>query len=267
MEKAFTLIELLVVIAIIGILAGMVVVNMSGATDSARIAKSKVFSNSARSSLLMNRVSEWTLNEASGLPQDSWGGNSAVLNTAVSTSSGCVDGNCLSFNGSSNQVSVNDSDSLRPGMEIAVEAWFKMNNLSGTQTIISKDNPGPTNYWMDVRSNGSQICVGGYTSASGICYNCSSIAVSANQWHHIIFSYDQQKMKIFFDGAERSSLSLACALNSSAAPLRFGTREGSGGFLNGYLDTVRVYNKALTLSEIKNIYAAGIGRKMAESGR
>jgi len=264
-EKAFTLIELLVVIAIVGILAGLAVVNMSGATEAARIAKLKVYSSSLRSSLLSSLVSEWRLDEESGLPQDSWGKNHFISNTAVSTTSGCVDKNCLSFNGTSNQSSINDSDDLRPGEEITVESWFKLNNLSGTQSIISKDTPGPTNYWMDVRASGAQICVGGYTSAGAACYNCSSIAVSANQWHHIAFSYNRQKMKIFFDGAERSSLDLACVLNASAAPLRFGTRDGSGSFINGYMDTVRIYNKALILSEIKENYLAGLAERFAKS--
>jgi len=40
-KKGFTLIELLVVIAIIGILSGLIIVNLSGATDAAHDAKIK----------------------------------------------------------------------------------------------------------------------------------------------------------------------------------------------------------------------------------
>ena len=114
-----------------------------------------------------------------------------------------------------------------------------------------------------MRASGAQICVGGYTSASAACYNCASIAVSANQWHHLAFSYNQQKMKIFLDGAERSSLDLTCVLNASAAPVRFGTRNGSGSFINGYMDTSRIYGKALNLSAIKENYLAGLSDLLA----
>jgi prepilin-type N-terminal cleavage/methylation domain-containing protein len=43
-QKAFTLLELLVVITIIGILSSIVIVSMSGSTDSANIAKGKAYS-------------------------------------------------------------------------------------------------------------------------------------------------------------------------------------------------------------------------------
>lgn len=263
-RKGFTLLEILVVVTIIGILAGLIVVSMSSAREAARISKLKTFSSSLRSSLLASLVSEWRLDEASGLPQDSWGSNHFISNTAVSAGSECVDRNCLRYDGASYQSSVGDSENLRPGEEITVESWFNLNNLTGTQTIVSKDNPGPTNYWMDVRGSGTQICVGGYTSASGACYNCALMAVSAGQWHHLAFSYNRQKMKIFLDGAERSSIDLSCVLNASAAPVRFGTRNGAGSFINGYIDTVRIYNKALSLSEIKGNYFAGLADKLAK---
>ena len=63
---AFTLIELLVVIAIIGILSGLIITTMSGATESARIAKLKVYSNSVRDTLGANMVSEWKFDGPTG---------------------------------------------------------------------------------------------------------------------------------------------------------------------------------------------------------
>ena len=64
LKTAFTLIELLVVIAIIGILSGLIVVSMSGVTEKANIAKSQVFSNSLRNSLMINTVSQYNFNDS-----------------------------------------------------------------------------------------------------------------------------------------------------------------------------------------------------------
>ena len=52
-QKGFTLIELLVVIAIIGILAGMVVVNMSSAPDAAKNAKIQSYFDQLRTAAIV----------------------------------------------------------------------------------------------------------------------------------------------------------------------------------------------------------------------
>jgi prepilin-type N-terminal cleavage/methylation domain-containing protein len=52
-KKAFTLIELLVVIAIIGILSGLIVISMSGATNSANDAKRKANVDAIRKALVI----------------------------------------------------------------------------------------------------------------------------------------------------------------------------------------------------------------------
>ena len=62
-KQAFTLIELLVVIAIIGILSGLIVVAMGGVTQKATIAKSQIFSNSLRNSLMLDILAQYTFDD------------------------------------------------------------------------------------------------------------------------------------------------------------------------------------------------------------
>jgi prepilin-type N-terminal cleavage/methylation domain-containing protein len=136
----FTLIELLVVIAIVGILAGLAVVNMSGATEGARIAKLKVYSSSIRSSLLSSAVSEWTLDEGGGTSvQDTWGGNAGTLISSPTWKFGgdCVSGSCLDFNGSTNYVRVPYSNNLNITGPITMEAWIYPRAFTGWAGIVS----------------------------------------------------------------------------------------------------------------------------------
>ncbi|MFA5431278.1 MAG: type II secretion system protein [Candidatus Paceibacterota bacterium] len=111
LKTAFTLIELLVVIAIIGILSGLIVVSMSGVTEKANIAKSQVFSNSLRNSLMINTVSQYNFNDISDAKigtnpvaadiKDSWGSNNGTSvggNPIIRGGSDCVTGKCMEFN-------------------------------------------------------------------------------------------------------------------------------------------------------------------------
>ena len=157
MEKAFTLIELLVVIAIIGILAGMAVVNMSGARDAAKMAKSKAFSGSIRSALLMNRISEWMFNEGSGtVVADTIGVSNGTLTSGPVWKSGsdCVDGGCLQFDGTDDYINIPNSSAMPSGSSPrTITAWIKESSFAQRGMIVSYGENADLKQW-DFEVNG-----------------------------------------------------------------------------------------------------------------
>ncbi|PIV44871.1 MAG: hypothetical protein COS25_02885, partial [Candidatus Nealsonbacteria bacterium CG02_land_8_20_14_3_00_37_10] len=93
-QKGFTLAELLVVISILGLLASIVLVVTSGATERARIAKILQWSQSLHSLLGADVVGSWRMDE-----------NPAIHNTFITDYSGWGNnGTLITNDGSTNKA-------------------------------------------------------------------------------------------------------------------------------------------------------------------
>jgi prepilin-type N-terminal cleavage/methylation domain-containing protein len=259
-EKAFTLIELLVVIAIIGILAGLAVVSMSGATEAARIAKLKVYSNSIRSSLMGNRVSEWKFDEGAGAnATDTVGTNNGALVNSPTRKSGtdCVSGGCLDFNGGSNYVNCGTDPSLTP-VDITLEAWAKPATMLTWMGIISNMTSWGTGFSLQIgTAQNIAIMVSG-------AYLQTTWTPEVNKWYYIAATHDSQTNLnvLYVNGKEerRSTRAISYESNPKTYIGAFYTTSGS---FSGTLDEVRIYNKALTSSRLRENYFSGIEKLLA----
>ena len=259
-SKGFTLIELLVVISIIGVIASIVLVSFSGSRDKAKLARSQQFSSQINHALGAYAVGIWDFEDQNNPTADrsGYGNNGTLYDNTNFVDNDVLGGHALIFDGSGDYVDCENNASLKPGSEITIEAWFKLSTVSGTNTILSKDSPGPTNYWIDIRSNGTVIYVGGYTSAGGACYQSTSVStISTDTWYHLVWTYNRERMITYINGISVRDMPKTCILNANDAPVRIGTRNGTGGMFNGSIDDVRIYNEALSASQIQQHYAQG----------
>jgi prepilin-type N-terminal cleavage/methylation domain-containing protein len=258
LKKGFTLIELLVVIAIVGILAGLAVVSMSGATEAARIAKLKVFANSTNNSLLGNRVSEWKFDEGAGTTTaDTVGTNSGTLanfnfdlTSGWRSGSSCLSGGCLQFDGTDDYVLISSSISTNP--PISVSLWFNTKITAGYYSILNRGN---------IAKN---LMLGVY---NGKIVNYNSIThpttIQTNAWHHLAYIVDSTTETLYIDGI-LYSVPTSYTLNQSGV-FYIGTSIPSSQVFNGFIDEVRIYNAALTASAIRYQYVAGIDKLLANN--
>lgn len=84
----------------------------------------------------------------------------------------------------------------------------------------------------------------------------SSTAIARNEWHFVVATYDGTDRKIYVDGTLDTTETVGAGkLDWDNSVLIIG-KEVSGHF-KGTIDDVRVYDKALTPSEISQLYTNG----------
>lgn len=273
--RSFTLIELLVVIAIVGILAGIIIVSMAGATEKAIIAKSQVFSGSLKSSMGLNIISEFNFNEGSGTAiKDSWGENNGILAcTGAScwkSGTDCIDGSCLLFDGGdgNDTVTVSSSASLNSPIQ-TIEAWVKMDIWSNSTKTITRINGNDKDwYYLFYGGGGSAIentlySLVYYTNTSNVDTNYvyPNKLMSLGAWHHLALTLKSNgKAILYVDGAladtrTATNFSHWGKLNAATS----NTNLVIGNSLKSSIDNLRIYSSEMTISQAKQQYIAGLG--------
>lgn len=96
--------------------------------------------------------------------------------------------------------------------------------------------------------------------------------VADNAWTHAVYLFDGTqssngtRLRLFIDGNEKTltySGTIPSASPTNSASLVFGAETTATFFSNSQLDDVRIYNRALTTSEILLLYTGGRGVGLA----
>jgi len=199
------------------------------------------------------------------------GTNNGVLVNGVTFASGMV-GQGFSFNGVNSYVQIADSPSLNPTDEFTIELWYKDTGSAGScYGLVSKRPlaPGACNYDIQIMlGNPGSLNVNFEESTSGT-FQISrySPAPVAGVFHHVAATFQQStaaqvEVKTFIDGQLVKTATLLGNLANTVnnLPVTIGCDSPSGGdFINGIIDEVSIYNRALTASEIQADYEAGKG--------
>ena len=162
-------------------------------------------------------------------------------------------GNALSFNGNNQRVDVPDSLSLRLTTGMTLMAWVNP-SVSNNQwkDIIMK---GVDNYYLEgLSTNGGRPAVGGtFTSA---LYGSASLP--ANTWSHLAATYDGSTLRLYINGIQVASRAQSGNIQTSSMPLGIGGDSHWGQYFQGLIDEVRIYDHALTQSEIQSDMNIGL---------
>ncbi|RYD39727.1 MAG: LamG domain-containing protein, partial [Verrucomicrobiaceae bacterium] len=203
-----------------------------------------------------NLIGWWKLDETSGTSASdaSGAGLTGSLTTPLPQwqTGGRLNG-ALLFTGQVGQsVTVANATALNPTTAISASAWVNASVWNGNNRILQKGNTD--NQYRLLAEGGKFVW-----EISGVG-RLETTLPPVNQWVHIASTYDGDRMVIYFDGAEVASLAVTGAVPVTANPLHIGTKTAASGaqnHLNGMLDQVRLYGRALSAAEVGQLSLEG----------
>ena len=215
-------------------------------------------------------VGHWKLDETSGTTATDSSGNGndgtllGGLDAGTNSTSGKIS-TALSFDGTNDVIEVLDDDVLDL-TTFTASLWLKADNAPSTSVTtqpLGKKATG-SNYqnfifsWSHQSSSFMQSIA--FYDGSGWPHTQIQQTLSADTWYHLAGTYDGTDLKIYVNGVLDHTTSPGTTPLIGTGSLHIGAEFSTGNAaFPGDIDDVRVYNRALSDTEVDALYKMGIG--------
>lgn len=208
--------------------------------------------------------------------QSSYGNDGTVSGASWTSESGAPSGGAYSFDGVNDYIEVDlvttiadeESTNTLVGADLTIMALVKPMSFNDGEEdcpVVSKwddDSMSSDRSWqvlVDGTTSGYKGTVYSYWSMDGVNHRSirSDSKLKTNEWKHIAVVIQTGSSDVYFDGKLNKSSTTGSygSFFDGTRPLYIGAAEGDVGniYFHGLIDEVRIYSRALTSSEIKNL--------------
>jgi len=237
--------------------------NLSGYSAVASTTTSNVVSSGS------GPVASYGFSEGSGtVTADSSGnGYTGTLSAATWTSGGKY-GQALSFNGTSSYVNLGNPALLKLTGSMTLEAWVLAtgNPADDGQIIAKSDSGSTTTGWQFKTSPDTGVRtfgVGVSPNGSSIVQRFSKTVPVLNTWYHVagVYNASARTLDVYVNGVLDDGVLSGSVPSAQFDPnlsVLIGKRSGGYNFM-GTIDEVRIYNRALSQTEIQTDMNTSMG--------
>lgn len=172
--------------------------------------------------------------------------NGSTVNSPTSVSGKLT--NALSFNGSNQYATIGSTTSLQ-GTAFTLQAWIKTSTSGATMAVISKGS----NFWLGLDFGKAAI----YDWTGATTCSAATPTVSDGSWHHIaatLVSGTTNGSIIYVDGIQRQTCTWTPVTQNGEAGIGASKAASWQQYFNGQIDNVKVFNRAMSASEVKAEY-------------
>jgi hypothetical protein len=188
------------------------------------------------------------------------GNNGIVYGATLTTDRKGAANMAFSFNGIDSYISANESNLLNKNYTIVL--WFKVETniaIGKNWSLISVGNSGGDqtisicNQYTDEKITGI-LGIAYYNSTQNYSPKFISLP-QLNKWHFVALSWSNTQVKLTLNNNDNIIINdNKSSYYGNPAKLKIGCRSNNIQFFNGQLDDVRIYNRALSETEIQQLY-------------
>jgi hypothetical protein len=197
-------------------------------------------------------IAHYKFDEGTGITAYDSSGNSNSGNINGATWTTGKIGSALNFDGVDDYVLANNDISLNPNY-LTTSLWFKIDNFVDNTGLIAKGDNSNRQYWEWIYQGNISLEIdeGGHHNYL--------YPLQSDVWYYLTITYDGSNVKTFINGDEVSSiLQSTGTILADDDSLYIGKLLGYVSF-DGTIDDVRIYNYALSATEISDLYNLGAG--------
>jgi hypothetical protein len=207
-----------------------------------------------------NLVAHWKFDEGSGTTATdaSGNGNTGTLVNGPLWAAGRV-GNALYFDGIDDNVTVPDSASLHLSSAFTLSAWVNPTVAQSDFTAAIAKNTATDHVYFLYATSGAGYCGSNGFPLAGANLSgtqqviCNSSGLPLNTWSYLTSTYDGSNFKFYVNGSLTQTVPFTGTIDPSTGILQIGASR-FGEYFKGFIDEVRIYNRALSATEIQATY-------------
>jgi len=173
------------------------------------------------------------------------------------------------FDGSDDYIDISDSSvfDIDPNQDYTWSYWIKPDGFTEWSAVWSQTVVADTYFIVYAHNESGQVTqglsVGLYSSAgNGLYRHSNDNVLSADTWHHVVVTYDSsrigaERLWVYVDGVNQNENSgnTGTLSNISTTDIQIGSNAAySNEFFDGDVDETRIYNRALSSTEVEKLY-------------
>ena len=202
------------------------------------------------STLLAHYAFEGNLNDSSSYDRHLTEEVGSNITYSAADNQSNKSGRAALFNGSNTYAYTTD---ITLSDNFTVAFWTKPDTtgMSNSHAALSTGNSTSSGRFQidfNTTDNGSiRFC-------AGSCYMTTTL--NSNVWNHIVITKthgngENKKVSMYTGGLLRDSQS---GITTRWDKIKFGLNRSGGGYWNGYLDEVKIYNRTFSAQEVRDLY-------------